>query len=442
MNNTEHKAKQVESKAENTNVEVEELSPTKERLRRIESIDHQLNGLVDVPKSKVEIEEIQNIKEVEYTTELDKLEAGLGQPLSEEVRDKIHKNMVNSPTEKAEEKGEQYDRLMIEKIVLENIENPDFKNRVFPLGSENVTQKTFQNGLDKLLDADIALPKADRIRLFKQTLEYYSSPVMTEKPLWHSTSSYTLRKCLEDGLSGGHGKFSGEAGSTNSSDQTQKGLSVSHPNYPSAETFQQLFARLSAKKKGLANYLEIDSEKITGKTLPEVFVAELFNTTSHEEMREILAKRMKMKTDQIDDEMIKKGISEEAQKAWIDYFNKQEYPPIKEEIEGKILPTISNEKLRQELQFEVNHPFPCMITLESSGKEQHLTSVSRGEKATHIPFEDFYWDTFQGEDIREIRVPENQTKKVSGWLEEKGLVGIKIVPLEIFEIKRVIQNSI
>lgn len=442
MNNTERSANQVKNKAENVDVEAEELSPTKESLGRIESIDHQLNDLVGVPKSKVEIEEIQNTKELEYATELDKLEVGLGQPLSEEVRDKIHKNIVNSPTEKAGEKGEQYDRLIIEKIVLENIENPDFKNRVFPLGGENVTEKTFQNGLAKLLGADISLLKADRIRLFKQTLEYYSSPVVTEKPLWHSTSSYTLRKCLEDGLSGGHGKFSGEAGTTNKSGQTQRGLSVSHPNYPSAETFQQLFARLSAKKDELSNYLEIDSEKITGKSLPEVFVTELFNTTSHEEMREILAKKMRVGKDQIDDEMIKNGISEEAQNAFVRDFNNREYAPKIVEIERDILPNISNEKLRQELQFEVNHPFPCMITLESSGKEQHLTSVSRGEKATHIPFEDFYWDTFQGEDIREIRVPESQIKKVKSWLEEKGLNHIEIVPLEIFEIKRIIQASI
>ena len=53
MNNTEQQANQVESKAENANVEAEKLTPTRERLSRIESIDHQLNDLVDVPKSKL-----------------------------------------------------------------------------------------------------------------------------------------------------------------------------------------------------------------------------------------------------------------------------------------------------------------------------------------------------------------------------------------------------
>lgn len=429
---------------EKVNVDTEseqEITPTQRRLNRIESINRQLDSF-SVSLKLENTTETEQKREDEYRSELDKLESGLGRPLSEELRKKLHRNIVDSATEIHNQRSEQYDRLMIEKIVSENIENPDFKKRIFPLGNENVTEETFQNGLEKLLDADIALPKADRIRLFKQTLEYYSHPVQVEKPLWHSTGSYSLRKSLEDGLAGGHGEFSGESGSKIKSGQRQKSLSVSHPDYPSAETFQQLFARISAKKDELSNYLKIDSEKITGKTLAEVFVKELFATTSHEEIREILAKRIGVEIGQVDDEMIKRGMNEEAQKAFVSHFNKMEQPPIIEKVREEVLSNILDAELRQQLQFEVEHPFPCMITLESSGKEQHLTSVSRGEKATHIPFEDFYWDTFRGEDVREIRVPENQITKVRGWLEKKGLNGIKIVPLEIFEIKRIIQDSV
>ena len=421
----------------------DKTSPEQIRSDRINSIDQQLSSFNYLPKTEEEIAEIQKAREEEYQTELSKLETGLGQPLSEESKQKIHQNLVVRVVERAQGENENYDRLSIEKIVLQNIDNPDFKKRISPLDNENISEATFEKALGKILDAEIELPKADRIRLFRQALEYYSSPVQAEKPLFHSTSSYSLRKSLEDGLAGGHGKFSGEAGSTyKEGEWIQKALSVSHPNHPSAETFQQLYARLSARKSELPSNLAIDSEKLTGKSLPEVFVRELLGTMKLEEMKKMLAKRMGLKPDQVSDEMIEKATGEEAQKAFIDDFNNREYAPNIEKVKKEVLPSITDEKLKQELGQEAEHSFPCMIALEASGKEQHLTTVSRGENPTHIPFEDFYWDTFRGEDIREIRVPENQIKKVQGWLKEKNLENVRIVPIEIFEIKRIIQSSI
>lgn len=421
----------------------DKTSPEQIRSDRINSIDQQLSSFNYLPKTEEEIAEIQKAREEEYQTELSKLETGLGQPLSEESKQKIHQNLVDRVVERAQGENENYDRLSIEKIVLQNIDNPDFKKRISPLDNENISEATFEKALGKILDAEIELPKADRIRLFRQALEYYSSPVQAEKPLFHSTSSYSLRKSLEDGLAGGHGKFSGEAGSTNKEGEwIQKGLSVSHPDHPSTETFQQLFARLGARKSELPNNLAIDSEALTGKSLPEVFVKELLGTMKPEELKKMLAKRMGLKPEQINDEMIEKATGDEAQRAFIDDFKKREYAPNIEKIKNEVLPSITDEKLKEELEQEAEHSFPCMITLEASGKEQHLTTVSRGENPTHIPFEDFYWDTFRGEDIREIRVPENKIKKVQGWLKEKNLGNIKIVPIEIFEIKRIIQSSI
>ena len=68
--------------------------------------------------------------------------------------------------------------------------------------------------------------------------------------------------------------------------------------------------------------------------------------------------------------------------------------------------------------------------------------VLRNGNRIHIPFEDKYQGALAGQDIREIRVPQNQMEKVQGWLEAKGLKDVKIVPIEVYEIKRIIQNSV
>lgn len=425
------------------NEQKDSISPEQQKAERITQIDQRLTDFSGKLKSQDEIDEIQQKREREFQEKVQELESGLGQPLTEESKTKIHQNMIDSLIERAQAENEQYDRLVIEKTVLQNVDNSDFKKRMAPLNNENITEETFKKALDNLLNAEIYLPRSERVRLFRQTVEYYTSPSQAEKPLLHSTSSYSLRKSLEEGLSGGHGKFAGEAGATSEEGaETQRGLSVSHPEHPSTESFQQLFARLSSRKSELQNYLKIDSEKITGKTLPEVFVKELFGTLTKEEMKEMLAKRMGVSAESIDDETLQKATSEEVQKSFIDDFNKREYTPNIEKIRTEVLPTITDEELRGQLEQEAEHPFPTLITLESSGEEEHLTTVSRGEKPTHIPFEDFYWDTFHGEDIREIRVPENQISKVRGWLQQKGLNNVKLVPLEIFEVKRLIQDSI
>ncbi|TSC90988.1 MAG: hypothetical protein CEN90_715 [Parcubacteria group bacterium Licking1014_17] len=78
-----------------------------------------MGSLNDSPKSEEEITEIQRTREEEYQTELSKLESGLGQPLSEESRTKIHQNLVDSAIEQAQKENENYDRLVAEKNVLE-----------------------------------------------------------------------------------------------------------------------------------------------------------------------------------------------------------------------------------------------------------------------------------------------------------------------------------
>jgi len=86
-------------------------------------------------------------------------------------------------------------------------------------------------------------------------------------------------------------------------------------------------------------------------------------------------------------------------------FKKREYIPNIEKIREEVLSHITDKKVKQELEQEAEHPFPCIITLEAIGKEQCLTTITSDKKPAHIPFEDLYSDTFHGEDIIEVRVP-------------------------------------
>jgi hypothetical protein len=119
MNNTEEQ-NQPKTEMEHTVAEGEKkITPEQQRVERINLIDQQLGSFNYSPKSEGEIVEIQKAREEEYQTELSKLESGLGQPLSEESKTKIHQNMVDSTIERAQKENENYDRLMAEKNILE-----------------------------------------------------------------------------------------------------------------------------------------------------------------------------------------------------------------------------------------------------------------------------------------------------------------------------------
>ncbi|MEK7664818.1 MAG: hypothetical protein AAB361_01610 [Patescibacteria group bacterium] len=339
----------------------------------------------------------------------------------------------------AEIKNEDPKYLEVERVILQCADNTEFRKAVLPQNPEQVDAKILGKALEILLNADgLEISKLQRLELFRQTLEYYSELSDVKIPLWHSTSSFSLRNGLEEGFAGGYGKYTGETSiDYQEGRETQKGLSVSHPDYHYAEVFQQIFARASAKKSELAGYLSVDSEKITGEFLPQVFVKELFASLSKDEIREMSAKRDGVKPEEITDEQI-----EERRRDFIERFNKREDVNQRDKIKKEFLPNVPNKELRDELEQELDHPFPCFITFEGAGKEPHLTTFSRGEKPTHIPFEDMYWDKFTGKDIKEVRVPQNQIEKTQKWFTDKGIKNVKFVPLELYEIKRIIQDSV
>lgn len=342
---------------------------------------------------------------------------------------------VNIATE-----DEQYSKT--ERSIIGAADSPEFLKKISPESPEKIDVKVLDYALETLLNADgVELSRTERMQLFQTTLEYYSSPTEAMLPLWHSTSSYTLRKGLEEGFAGGHGKYSGEA-STYQIQDTQKALSVSHPEYHYAEVFQQMFARATCKRIELSKYLAVDSEKITGRRLPKVFLDEMLSSFSDSDKKVLAARMLGIKPEEVTEEQIEQLAGQEAQNKFTESFGKREDTHQRDLIKKEILSNIEDKKLRAELEEELEHPFPCFITFEGSGKEQNLTTVSRGEKPTHIPFEDMYWGMFTGGDIREIRVPQSQMGKVQGWLEAKGLNGIKIVPIEVYEVKRIIQNSV
>ncbi|MFA5948276.1 MAG: hypothetical protein WC806_04900 [Candidatus Gracilibacteria bacterium] len=330
--------------------------------------------------------------------------------------------------------------LRTEKLIIECGDNPKFQNAILPQNPEKVNAQVLENALETILTTDTTdISRLQRLELFKDALDYYANPTEVKAPLWHSTSSYVLRKSLEEGFIGGHGKYAGEASvKIEEGKETQKGLSVSHPNYTCAESFQQMFARLSSKKADINNFLSVDSEKVTGKPLAEIFVKEIIESLSPEEIRELVARRLNIKISEVTKEQIAQMTSSTTQEAFIKEFTEREYMFRADKVKAEVLPGISNTELRKKLENEVDHPFPCFITFEGTGKEQNLNQL---EKNWSIPFEDRYWDTLEGRDIREIRVPQGQIEKVQGWLEQKGLNGVKIVPIEVYEIKRIIQDK-
>lgn len=335
-------------------------------------------------------------------------------------------------------------RLGLEQAKLEAISNPDFAKKILPQSPEKVDAKVLDEALETLLKSkDVNISELERMKLFQTTLEYYSSPTEAMLPLWHSTSSFSLRNGLETGFKGGFGRITGEAASGVNRPvedinewNTQKDLSVTHPRYDMAETFQQMFARNTTRKVDLAKQLAVDSERITGKTLPEVMNDEFFGTMSRNELMSYISERTGKKPDEITDDY-----ANNFRQAAVNKFNNIEYTDPSMQLELGYLDEVKDQKLKSELEQEIKTHFPCFITFEGGNKMHRLHTYAKGEKPAHIPFEDRFSkdDKLTGEDIREIRVPQSEIPKVQGWLEEKGLKGVKIVPIEVFEIKRIIQ---
>lgn len=481
---------EIDNNQENQEKKIEpEKSAQETRQQRLATINNELANFQNAYKNEEDIKIMSSQKEQEFQDIIKNLEINPGQPLRQESVAMIHKNIVDGAMQQVQGENEHLDKLNIKKTILENLDDDDFKKKISPTKAENLTEEVFDKALGQLLIADINLPKNERIKLFRQTIEYYAKKQPTaESPVWHSTSSYSLRKGLEEGFSGG--KISG--GENAKQESVGKPLSITHPDFLTAEDFQEMFARLCAKG---SESLTVDSEKITGDSLPKIFFESFSKQLTNDEKKEFMAKRLnldsvsnavnnetdkiykeyekehgaegekrakeylrtkeaserleeagkrasKITPDKITEEMINKTISPEAMRVAINDFEKRSYVPPVEKIEQEILPTIEDKKLREELKNEAHSPFPCLITFDLKGKEEQAHSIMKGETPTHIPFEDHFYGTFNSNDIKEIRVPLNKMEKTKNWLIQKGLTSVEIVPMEVYEVKRIIEDCI
>ncbi len=336
-----------------------------------------------------------------------------------------------------------FERIKIDKIIKDNIDKPDFKKRLSAINPEKIDAKAIEKGLAALMGADIDLPETERLNLFNQSLEYYADTKNFEHPLvWHSSGSFTLRNGMREGFKGGYGRVAGETShfidkhEDKKYAEVQKGLSVTHPDDPSAEYFQQLFARLGAKKEELPEFLALDSEKLTDKKVIETFI-QAYKNTHPKELKKYVADSLGQPEDSITDEAI-----DALMKQKIEAITQRQQEAKSETIKKEILPEIGSEELRQTLLEEAEHPFPVFMSFDLKGKQENLTTVSRGEKPVpHLPFEDRYYDTVNKEQIAQLKVPISQIDKVKQWCLDEGIEP-EIIPIEIFEVKRLIENQI
>lgn len=92
---------------------------------------------------------------------------------------------------------------------------------------------------------------------------------------------------------------------------------------------------------------------------------------------------------------------------------------------------------RIELASEAEQPFACQIALKENSEQKGLSPDNSRDQAESLKDE-----AITGVDMKEVRVPASELQKVQSWFEKKGLSEVKIVPIEFFEIKKIIQSNI
>ena len=102
-----------------------EKSPSELRQERLNQIDQEIGGINYQATTPEEIQNIQEQRENEYQSKVTELEQGLGTNLSDESKEMIHKNMVNSAVEHAQRDNEIFNELQREKNQLEKIDSAE-----------------------------------------------------------------------------------------------------------------------------------------------------------------------------------------------------------------------------------------------------------------------------------------------------------------------------
>lgn len=316
-----------------------------------------------------------------------------------------------------------------------------------------------------------------KLEIFKEALNYYTieSDYLAELPVFHSTGSYALAKILENGGLDST-KNLGVTGEKRETKAKNDFTSLVISGYAQAEVISHFYARKNEKQSSLI----LDRKEITGKEPEddlEVIYRELPGL-KEDERRHVLNELKKYKKDEnIDDETLlnskinelksssfyfkkdevenelknkKKGLKKTA-RAWLaeTILNKQKpKEPWRELLEADVssLQQLINfyKSENEILKKEMLNPFPVILTYEGKNLPikdlTTLTSILVSERRIQ--------SVISNNLLRQIQVPNNKIELVKKWISMlpenmKGeLSGVKIIPLEYYEAKKIIQDNL
>lgn len=310
MEDNEQKVNNAESRSEMAAHNKHEKTPDEKRTERIQWIDNDLRSFND--GNLESIDEIEARRNQEFETKKQSMEKA-GIPISAESKNLIHKNMVEDHIDYAVKENERFDKLKIEKIVLENVDNPDsiLIKRLFPY-DQNIPEEVFFDSLEKLCKSSMNTSVSERVNFFRRALEYFSEKRKTELPIGHATGSGALKSIIESGAikEGGTGEY-GE-GSSQSRYEPQEGISVAIMKNGIADYVELFYARMAANKDITKSDLSIDADTIyEDNTIVNDMVNGSLRSMSKEEILSSIAEKLQISLMEVTLEISKESNKEQ-----------------------------------------------------------------------------------------------------------------------------------
>jgi len=218
MVNPENKQKEVQTQETEKPVQLQpEKSSSEIRDERISRINQELERFNHQVSTPVEVQQVQEQREQEYQSKVTELEQRLGTELSNESKDKIHQNMVDSTIEQAQKDNERFNNLHRLRKAAEIFSPEDFINFEKILGNQ-------EGHVDQLYDLN--------------------------GKVFHTTNDFNFEKMLESGNI--------RTGSNQEGMYSSRGASFTDGDFPEAASFQTLYedqnTHSSDKKFNSQNY--------------------------------------------------------------------------------------------------------------------------------------------------------------------------------------------
>lgn len=274
-----------------------EKNPSEKRSERLDVVNRELAYFSNTDEKN--IEEIENERRQSFESKMHEIK-NAEIPISSETESIIYQNMVNDSIDHAKKENKRFDELKIEKIVLENVGNPNsqFIKRLFPFFPE-VSEEVFFDTLEKLkhLDSEkIKISVAERVKIFREAMEFFSTNNIVGKlkhPASHGTGSESLKAIIESGKikMGGDG-FMGEA-VNNFAVKSSGYVSVSEMEHTMADATGMFYARMAANNEVSSDLLEIDADAIDNVTTVDDFIESNVASASLVELVDALSKKYK-----------------------------------------------------------------------------------------------------------------------------------------------------